>query len=78
MLKRIGFALALARGALPPTIAPAGSPFVLVSQRGPIDPAGLMAIFGTGLSDRTRAALAGAPAELHAAMILGSPDFMMR
>jgi uncharacterized protein (DUF1800 family) len=77
-LKRIGFALALARGALPLAVAPAGSPFVLASRRGSVDPAGLTAIFDASLSDRTRAALAEALPELRAAMILGSPDFMMR
>jgi hypothetical protein len=76
-LKRIGFALALARGALPLALAPAGSPFMPVLQRSAVDPAGLTAIVGASLSGRTRAALAAAPPELHAAMILGSPDFMM-
>jgi uncharacterized protein (DUF1800 family) len=80
-LRRIDFALALARGALPLGVAPAGSPFVLVSgarPKIPVDPARLETLLGAGFSDRTRAALAGAPPELRAAMILGSPDFMMR
>jgi hypothetical protein len=80
-LRRIDFALALARGALPLGVAPAGSPFVLVSgarPKIPVDPAHLETLLGAGFSDRTRAALAGAPPELRAAMILGSPDFMMR
>ncbi len=80
-LRRIGFALALARGHLPISAAPAGSPFVLVSQvqpRGPVDPAPLEAMFGASLGARTRAALKAAPPALRAAMILGSPDFMMR
>lgn len=80
-LKRIGFALALARGNLPIGAAPAGSPFVLVSQtrpRSPVDAASLEAMLGAGLSARTRAAIAAPPPPLRAAMILGSPDFMMR
>jgi hypothetical protein len=80
-LRRIDFALALARGALPIGVAPAGSPFMLVSQgppKTPVDPARLEAIFGTTLSSRTRAALAAAPPGLRAAIILGSPDLMMR
>ncbi|HJU20279.1 MAG TPA: DUF1800 domain-containing protein [Stellaceae bacterium] len=79
-LKRIGFALALARGTLPLVATPAGSPFVLVSQvrpRNPVDPAHIAAIFGASLGERTRAALNAAPPGLRAAMILGSPDFMM-
>lgn len=80
-LKRIGFALALARGNLPIGAAPPGSPFVLVSEgrpRNPVDAGHLEAIFGASLSARTRAALAAAPPPLRAAMILGSPDFMRR
>ena len=80
-LRRIGFALALARGNLPLGVAPPDSPFRLVAQRqlkNPVDPAHLEAIFGTLLSGRTRAALATAPPALRAAMILGSPDFMRR
>jgi hypothetical protein len=80
-LRRIDFALALARGTLPLGIAPADSPFVSVSgarPKSPVDPARLETILGASLSARTRAALTGAPPELRAAMILGSPDFMMR
>ena len=80
-LRRIGFALALARGNLPIGVAPADSPFVLVSQtqrRNPVDPGPLEAMLGASLSARTRAAIAAAPPGLRAAMILGSPDFMMR
>ncbi|HZU91809.1 MAG TPA: DUF1800 domain-containing protein, partial [Stellaceae bacterium] len=80
-LRRIDFALALARGNLPLGAAPAGSPLVPAPgarPKIPVDPARLAALLGAGLSERTRAALGAAPPELRAAMILGGPDFMMK
>jgi uncharacterized protein (DUF1800 family) len=65
--RRINFATALARGGLP----------VSEGTR-PLDAAQLEAILGSTLSDATREAIKEAPQALHAALILGSPDFMRR
>jgi uncharacterized protein (DUF1800 family) len=65
--RRIGFATAFARGALPITSIPH-----------PVDAAHLEAIFAGTMTDTTRDAIAQSPEGLHAAMILGSPDFMHR
>ena len=43
-----------------------------------VDLAGLDDAIGTGISPRTRGMLAANPPRLHAAMLLGSPDFMQR
>ncbi len=44
----------------------------------PPDPAKLTAALGNNLSADTREAIEAAPAQLRAAMVLGSPEFMMR
>jgi len=84
---QINFATAFARGALPvDSPPPAGLEAQLISDpapepvhRGePIDAARLEQILESSLTNRTRDALREAPAELHAALILGSPDFMRR
>jgi uncharacterized protein (DUF1800 family) len=66
-LLRVNFAKALAGGNLP-----------IVDGAKPVEAAPLLATLGTGLSGRTRAAVAQAQPELQAALILGSPDFMRR
>ena len=73
ILQRIGFATALARGALP------------ISRDGAADgpqprpdAQRLAALLGASFSPATRAAIAAAPAADRAALILGSPDFMRR
>jgi uncharacterized protein (DUF1800 family) len=65
--RRIGFATALAKGAL-----------LITSIPHPVDAGHLEAIFAGTMSDSTRDAISQSPKELHAAMILGSPDFMRR
>jgi uncharacterized protein (DUF1800 family) len=64
--RRIGFATALARGAV---VTPAGHP---------ADADHLQALLGSTLADTTREAIADSPRALRAALILGSPDFMRR
>ena len=44
----------------------------------PLDPAPIEALLGPTLSDNTKTAVAEAPDNLKAALILGSPDFMRR
>ena len=44
----------------------------------PVDATSLLVTLGPAISDRTRAAVAGSPPALRAALILGSPDFMRR
>ncbi len=88
---RIGFATALGRGNLPLRAAPPDEPPAmgmaaqpqLVSDEPqakpqPLDPAPLQALLGAVLSDNTKSAIAEAPENLQAALILGSPDFMRR
>jgi uncharacterized protein (DUF1800 family) len=82
---RIGFATAFARGNLsighpPPAAASAQSvaaPAPVAADE-PLDPLRLEAVLNSSLAVATREAVAAAPAELRAAMILGSPDFMQR
>ena len=66
-LLRVNFATALAGGKLP-----------IAEGAEPVGAASLLATLGSGLSGKTRAAVAKAPAELQAALMLGSPDFMRR
>jgi uncharacterized protein (DUF1800 family) len=80
---RVNFAVALAGGKLPldaEASAPDDKPIVEVaaSAGGPIDAASLEKLLGPELSSNTRDALAAAPPELRAALMLGSPDFMRR
>src|SRR5215472_2919922 len=65
--RRISFATALV-GATPKV---AGAARAVDAER-------LEAIFGSTLSDATRTAIKESPKGLHAALILGSPDFMRR
>jgi uncharacterized protein (DUF1800 family) len=44
----------------------------------PVDVTALLATLGPAISDKTRAAVAGSPPPLRAALVLGSPDFMRR
>ena len=78
---RVNFATALAAGRLPLRGVP--------EKEGPVDeasaPSGepvaaapLDSLLGPAIGQRTRATVAAAPAELRAALILGSPDFMRR
>jgi uncharacterized protein (DUF1800 family) len=86
-MQRIGFAAALARGNVPiwhppPVIADAQSvaepaPTPIAGDQ-PLDPVRLEEVLGSSLTARTRQAVAAAAAELRAAVILGSPDFMQR
>jgi uncharacterized protein (DUF1800 family) len=66
-LLRINFAKVLAGGNLP-----------IVDGAKPVEAAPLLTTLGTGLSGKTRAAVAQAQPELRAALILGSPDLMRR
>jgi uncharacterized protein (DUF1800 family) len=66
-LLRVNFAKSLAGGNLPVT-----------EGAKPVDAALLLATLGPALSGRTRTAIGGAPTELQAALVLGSPDFMRR
>ncbi|HEY4470893.1 MAG TPA: DUF1800 domain-containing protein [Stellaceae bacterium] len=66
-LLRVNFAKALAGGNLP-----------IIEGAKPVEAAPLLATLGAGLSGRTRTAVAQAPPNLQAALILGSPDFMRR
>jgi uncharacterized protein (DUF1800 family) len=90
---RIGFATGLGRGALPlnrppPEQAAANPPVQQVSDQPeakpeppkpqPLDPAPLEQLLGATLSVNTVKAVAEAPPDLRAALILGSPDFMRR
>jgi uncharacterized protein (DUF1800 family) len=78
---RVSFATALAAGRLPLHAAPQGEGPVIEASTSagvPVDAAPLEGLLGPALGQRTRAAVAEAPAELRAALILGSPDFMRR
>ena len=80
MLRRISFATAFARGALPLGDPNGGAPGDAAPPPPsvPVDAARLEEIFGSILTERTRAAVAQAPPGLRAALILGSPGFMRR
>jgi uncharacterized protein (DUF1800 family) len=83
---RIDFATSFAAGKLPighpPAIAGAQlvaePPVAPVAEDEPVDPASLEKVLGSSLTSHTREAIAAAPAGLRAAMVLGSPDFMLR
>jgi uncharacterized protein (DUF1800 family) len=90
--KRVNFALALAAGGTPPVrqavsqaadmydqseiSSPAAADGKVSEQ--PVDAAAVQALLDPIFSERTRAAVAGAPAGERAALLLGSPDFMRR
>jgi uncharacterized protein (DUF1800 family) len=69
LTRRIGFATALAAGRLPQAGAP---------RAAPLDAHHLGTTMDGLLAERTRAVIAGSPPQLHAALMLGSPDFMRR
>jgi uncharacterized protein (DUF1800 family) len=78
---RVNFATALASGRLPLRAAQEGQePVVEISASGgaPVDAATVQNLLGPAIGQRTRAAVDGAPTELRAALVLGSPDFMRR
>ena len=84
---RINFATAFAHGNLPVTSPPpaiaepqlVADPASLPVPKGePVDPARLEQILRSTLTGQTRDTIAKAPAELRAALIVGSPDFMRR
>ena len=78
---RVNFATALASGHLPLQAAPEAQGRVIeasASGAEPVDATPLDSLLGPAIGQRTRAAVAAAPAELRAALILGSPDFMRR
>jgi hypothetical protein len=81
--RRISFATAFARGALPvgslppnPALGVSDSPLPLRTSS--VDVARLQQIFASTMSGPTHEAIAEAPQALRAALILGSPDFMRR
>jgi uncharacterized protein (DUF1800 family) len=79
--RRVSFATAFARGGLPVSGASGNSiaPGVDASAKPRmVDAAHLTAIFGSTMTGPTREAIAQAPPALHAALILGGPDFMRR
>ena len=88
MTQRVSFATALAGGNLRVNQTPpdgmsemtdrAGIPGNRPAAMNPPDPSKLRSTLGDRLSIKTNEALAVAPARLHAAMILGNPDFMQR
>jgi uncharacterized protein (DUF1800 family) len=83
---RTNFAVLVGSGALLAYLPPGEKPVpTLVSAAAPdpakpvaVDAAALERLLGPTLGDHTRAAIAGSPPALRAALILGSPDFMRR
>jgi uncharacterized protein (DUF1800 family) len=79
--RRVSFATAFARNGLPvsgasgASLAPGVDPSAKARM---VDAAHLAAIFGSTMTGPTREAIAQAPSALHAALILGGPDFMRR
>jgi len=88
LTRRITFATALAAGRLPLAAAPpvgeasvAGpsmAPPAAQAKPAPLDPASLQAALAGSVSPRTLDIVRQGPAQLRAAMLLGSPDFMQR
>ena len=78
MTRRISFATALAAGRLPQgrPAADEGASAPLPAEAAPLDASALLATLGPAISARTRALVAQAEPGLHAALVLGSPDFM--
>ena len=65
--------------AAPQLVSQQNEPAAPAAPKGdPLDPAPLQALLGPILSPHTQSAIAEAQADLRAAMILGSPDFMRR
>ena len=76
LTRRIAFASALAAGRLPLAALPAPAP-APASQPVPLDPGPLQAALAGSVSPRTLDLVRQEPAKLRAAMLLGSPDFML-
>lgn len=84
--RRVGFASALASGRLhlnrpAPAVSATGqasrdTPSTPQPSRQILESAPLLATLASSISDKTRQALQAEPAELQAALVLGSPDFM--
>lgn len=88
MTRRLNFATAIASGRLPlssvPTQMDAANnvpgvtlPAIKVKPS-PVDSLQLTNTLGNSLSTKTQSAIASSPPKLHAALILGSPEFMRR
>jgi len=77
---RTNFAVLVGSGALLNYVPPLEANLVPVSTAAPVavDAQALKALLSPTLGDHTRAAIAGSPPALQAALILGSPDFMRR
>ncbi|BAY88984.1 MULTISPECIES: DUF1800 domain-containing protein [unclassified Tolypothrix] len=88
MTRRLNFATAIASGRLPlsslPTPINVGNNVSGVTlpvakvKPSPIDSLQLTSTLGNSLSPQTQSAIASSPRQLHAALILGSPEFMRR
>jgi hypothetical protein len=78
-LRRIEFASAFARGAVPIVRETSdGLALPPTKQALSVDPKQLEEMFGSILAPETRAVVNTAPPGQRAALILGSPDFMRR
>ncbi len=77
LLRRINFAGGLA-GGKSPIARPEGTPPPSNADARPADPQQLLATLGPAIAPDNAARIAGAPGNLQAGLILGSPDFMKR
>ena len=77
LLRRINFAGGLVNGKSPIARAEGAPPPSNADAR-PADPQQLLATLGPAIAPDNAAKIAGAPANLQAGLILGSPDFMKR
>jgi len=89
MTQRLNFATALASGRLPLNQEPANSmeqmdgskkpePATPSNHIRPLEAKDLINTLGAGMSGNTRSSIDGSPAQIRAALVLGSPDFMRR
>src|SRR5438552_2326907 len=89
MTQRLNFATALASGRLPLNQEPANSmeqmdgskkpePATPSNHIRPLEAKDLINTLGAGMSGNTRYSIDGSPAQIRAALVLGSPDFMRR
>ncbi|BAY22978.1 hypothetical protein NIES2100_27420 [Calothrix sp. NIES-2100] len=88
MTRRLNFATAIAGGRLPLSSLPApmnqannvpkATQSAVKVRPSPIDSLQLTNTLGNSLSSKTQSAIASSPPQLHAALILGSPEFMRR
>jgi uncharacterized protein (DUF1800 family) len=79
--RRLNFATAIASGKLPLSSLPTQMNPVKKVPRvttPPVDSLQLTNTLGNSLSSKTQSAIASSPPQLHAALILGSPEFMRR